>query len=80
MNLPADFSLAGLYSAIDTQRQARGLAWQQAVLEINTVYGRISKHPIARSSVTGLRTKAVAEGDPDHPPWPAAEFTRASAC
>lgn len=63
MRRSGDFSLAGLYSAIDTERQARGLTWQQAVLEINLLYGRISKHPIARSSVTGLRTKAVAEGD-----------------
>ena len=63
MRRSGDFSLAHLYAAIDTQRQARGLTWQQAVLEINMVYGRISRHPIARSSVTGLRTKAVAEGD-----------------
>jgi hypothetical protein len=63
MNPPADFSLAGLYAAIDRQRQARGLTWQQAVLEINMVFGRISSRPISRSTVTGLRTKAVAEGD-----------------
>src|SRR5262245_55221761 len=58
-----DFKLAELYDAINGQRQARGLTWQQAVLEINMVYGRSGRHPIARSSVTGLRTKAVAEGD-----------------
>jgi hypothetical protein len=63
MNPPADFSLAGLYAAIDRQRQARGLTWQQAVLEINMVFGRISSRPISRSTVTGLGTKAVAEGD-----------------
>jgi hypothetical protein len=63
VNPSADFSLAGLYAAIDRQRQARGLTWQQAVLEINLVFGRISSRPISRSTVTGLRTRAVAEGD-----------------
>jgi hypothetical protein len=58
-----DFGLADLYAAIDVQRESRGLSWPQAVLEINMVYGRLSMHPIARSSVTSLRTKAVAEGD-----------------
>jgi hypothetical protein len=63
MNPSADFSLADVYAAIDAQRQARGFTWQQAVLEINMVFGRISSRPISRSTVTGLRTKAVAEGD-----------------
>jgi hypothetical protein len=58
-----DFRLADLYAALDAQRQSRGLTWQQAVLEINTGFGHASIHPIARSSVTSLRTKAVAEGD-----------------
>ena len=58
-----DFRLVDLYAAMDTQRQARGLTWQQAVIEINMVYGPVSSRGIARSTVTGLRTKAVAEGD-----------------
>ncbi len=60
----SDFSLKALYEAIETQRQARGLTWQQAVLEINLGLDSASgRHPIALSSVKGLQTKAVAEGD-----------------
>ena len=59
----ADFDLAALYNALDAQRAARGMTWQQALHEINAVPWRVSVHPVARSTVTGLRTKAVAEGD-----------------
>jgi hypothetical protein len=61
---PTDFNLAALYEALDTQRQVRGLTWQQALHEINVRSDRWpSGRPIARSTVAGLRTNAVAEGD-----------------
>jgi hypothetical protein len=59
-----DFNLGALYLAIDAQRQSRGITWQQAMLEINRQSnGKAGRHPIARSTVLGLRTKAIAEGD-----------------
>jgi len=60
----ADFSLADLHSAIDTQRRRQGITWEQAIREINLdVDSGSGRHPIARSTVAGLCTKAVAEGD-----------------
>src|SRR6185295_3414637 len=57
-----DFDLAALHHALDAQRQARGITWEKLVREINR--NRASGvHPIARSTVAGLPTKAVAEGD-----------------
>jgi len=60
-----DFSLSALYAALDAERIARGLTWTQATREINRHSGResVSGHPISPSTVKGLRSKAVAEGD-----------------
>jgi hypothetical protein len=58
-----DFSLAALYAALDAQRTAHGLSWSQATAEINRVSERPAIHPISPSTVTGTRTKSVAEGD-----------------
>jgi hypothetical protein len=57
-----DFDLKALHSALDAQRQARGLTWAQASGEINRVGSWPARHPIATSTITGLRTKALAEG------------------
>jgi hypothetical protein len=57
----ADFSLADLYAALDAHWRERGLTWQEAMHEINR--RRRGNHPIAVSTVSGLRTKRVAEGD-----------------
>jgi hypothetical protein len=57
-----DFDLKALYAALDQQRQARGLTWAQATREINAVGPAPPRHPIATSTITGLRTKVVAEG------------------
>lgn len=58
-----DFSLPALYAALDAQRAARGLSWSQATAEINRVSERPAVHPISPSTVTGTRTKPMAEGD-----------------
>lgn len=58
-----DFDLAGVYAALDEQRQARGLTWQQTMKEINGSFGRTPNRPTSTSTVTSMRTKAVAEGD-----------------
>lgn len=58
-----DFSLAALYAALDAQRRARGLTWSAATREINQRFERSAAAPLAVSTVTGTRTRAVAEGD-----------------
>jgi len=58
-----DFDLAAVYAALDAQRQARGLTWQQTMKEINGSFGRTPNRPISTSTVTSMRTKSVAEGD-----------------
>ncbi len=58
-----DFSLRSLYEALDAQREARGLTWTAAVREMSAPFTRGLSRPLAVSTVTGLRTKAVAEGD-----------------
>jgi hypothetical protein len=62
MNPSADFSLAGLYAAIDAQRQARGLTWQQAVLEINWCSGasRVVQSADQPSRVSGRKPSLKA--------------------
>jgi hypothetical protein len=61
----ADFDLKALYGALDEQRRSRGLTWAAATREINrTAPGEHAEgHPIATSTITSLKTKAVAEGD-----------------
>ena len=59
----ADFNLADLYAALDAQRQQRGLTWSQAMREINLSIAAAGMRPIAQSTVSGLRTKPVGEGD-----------------
>jgi phytoene dehydrogenase-like protein len=58
-----DFDLNALYQALDAQRQSRGLTWAQATREISRVGPAIRRHPIASSTITGLRTKGLAEAD-----------------
>jgi len=58
-----DFSLRALYAALDAERRRRGLSWAKATQEINGPSGRASGHRLSPSTVTGTRTRAVAEGD-----------------
>jgi hypothetical protein len=59
----SDFDVAALYAALDAQRQARGLSWQQAVREINALFARAPARPVSVSAVTGMRDRGVIEGD-----------------
>ena len=58
-----DFDLGALYAALDAQRQARGLSWQQVVREINALFERTPARPVSASTVTGMRSRAVIDGD-----------------
>lgn len=56
-----DFDLKALYQAMDEQRNAKGMSWSAAAREISR--NLREGHPIATSTITGIKDKAVAEGD-----------------
>ncbi|MFY9826944.1 MAG: helix-turn-helix transcriptional regulator [Thermoanaerobaculia bacterium] len=62
-NPSADFDIGALYAALDAQRLARGLSWQQVVREINARSEHAPARSISVSTVTGMRSRAVIEGD-----------------
>jgi hypothetical protein len=57
----ADFDLKALYHALDQRRASLDMSWAAATRAINR--HPTDGHPIAASTITGLKTKAVAEGD-----------------
>lgn len=60
----ADFNLRALYDAIEAERQQRGLSWAQTMRAISRFVGRVpGTRAVSRSTVEGLRTRAVAEAD-----------------
>ena len=61
MGARTNFALRALYDALDQQRRSRDLSWAAATREISHFV--TDGHPIASSTITGLKTKAVAEGD-----------------
>jgi hypothetical protein len=65
MNLEqtADFDIEALSAALDAQRIARGLSWQQVAREINALFERTPATPLSVSTLTGMRGRAVLEGD-----------------
>lgn len=58
-----DFDVDALYAALDAERRARGLSWQQLAREISAQFGRTGSRPIAASTLSGMRGKRVIEGD-----------------
>jgi hypothetical protein len=63
MKRQSEFSLCDLYAALDAERQARGLSWSAVTRQINRSSARVSRRGISVSTVTGIGTRAVAEGD-----------------
>lgn len=63
MTQSRDFSLRALHAALDAQRKTRGLSWAQVTREMNGQSAPTSAHRLSPSTVTGTRTRAVAEGD-----------------
>ena len=55
--------MGALYAALDAQRQARGMSWQQVVREINALFASVPERPISPSTLTGLRKRGAIEGD-----------------
>lgn len=58
-----DFDLKALHAALDEQRRARGLTWAEATREISAARTMWPSRPVASSTITGLRTKRLAEAD-----------------
>ncbi|MGA3345882.1 MAG: hypothetical protein ABSC76_13525 [Terracidiphilus sp.] len=63
MALSNDFSLRGLYAALDAQRQARGLSWSQVTKEMHGRSGRNSARGLSASTISGARIRKALEGD-----------------
>ena len=57
----SDFSLRALYDAIDEQHRARDMTWTAVHREINRFI--IEGRPVAMSTITGLKSKPLGEGD-----------------
>ena len=58
---PADFDLHALFDALDQERRSRDLSWAAVAREVNRFV--TAGHPIAASTITGLKHKAAGEGD-----------------
>jgi hypothetical protein len=58
-----EFDLRAVYSALDVARHERGLTWTAVAREINARFKDSAVRPISASTITGLRTKRVVEGD-----------------
>ncbi|HSS75741.1 MAG TPA: hypothetical protein VLV54_03260 [Thermoanaerobaculia bacterium] len=58
-----DFDIGALFAALDGQRQARGMSWQQVVRDINALFENVPAQPISVSTVTGMRNREAIEGD-----------------
>jgi hypothetical protein len=57
----SDFDLKALYDVLDEQRRSREMSWAAVTREVNRF--KMEGHPIATSTITGLKNKAVGEGD-----------------
>ena len=58
---PSDFSLRQLYEALDERRRSRGLSWAAATHEISGLGP--DRRAIASSTITGIGTRRIAEGN-----------------
>lgn len=63
MDRSPDFSIAALYAALDAQRGARGMNWQQAAREISAPFDKCSAKPISASTLRALCAREAVEGD-----------------
>lgn len=61
---PPDFDTHGLYEALNSRRESRGLTWAQVMRGINELFKDVPGiRPVAASTVTRMRGKRVNEGD-----------------
>jgi hypothetical protein len=58
-----DFSLVALREALDAQRRERGLSWAGVMREMSRPDLRPGRRRMSASTVAGIGTRTVAEGD-----------------
>lgn len=61
--LSGDFSPAALHAALDAQRRGLGLTWAAAVREVSRASERPGRRRLSLSTMKGVGTRTVAEGD-----------------
>lgn len=57
------FDLNELLTALDSERRARSLSWSALTREINALFRDVPCHPIATSTITGLKQKREVIGN-----------------
>ncbi|MCA1840907.1 MAG: hypothetical protein ABR507_00285 [Actinomycetota bacterium] len=57
------FDLKALYDALDSERSARSLSWTALTREINDLFKDVPCHPIATSTITGMKDKREVVGN-----------------
>ena len=57
----ADFDLKALFEALDQHRKSRAMSWAAVTRDISRF--KIGRRRLATSTITGLRNKAICEGD-----------------
>ncbi len=58
-----EFDVEALYLALDAQRCSRGLSWQQVARELRACFADVPARPISPSTLSGMRSRRVVEGD-----------------
>jgi len=58
-----DFDVDALYEALDLQRRARAMSWEQAARAISGLFRDAPSRPLSPSTLTGMRARAVLDGD-----------------
>jgi hypothetical protein len=58
-----DFSLPALYEALDERRTERGLTWAAVAREVSRRFAGGPARAVSSSTITGVRSHAVVEGD-----------------
>ena len=58
-----EFDIVALYAALDAQRSARGISWQQVAREINARFDGMPLRPVSASTLRTMRERLVVEGD-----------------
>jgi hypothetical protein len=59
----ADFDIAALYEAIDSQRQSHGMTWAQVARAINGVFEHEPVRPISAFTLNRMPARTVLEAD-----------------
>jgi hypothetical protein len=63
LRMTPEFDIRALFGALDEQRQVRGMSWAQVAREMSNGF-RLARAPaISVSTLTGIATKRVVEGD-----------------